>query len=133
LSRVQGSHPIDQGCRALPDAVGDLGVSAWIKQVGCTHVDGTKMLPFPMGRYFMAWPRRPCARGIESDSAGAADGGRPAVNLVSRLEGLCRQLDKAVLVSGTLAAETEVPLVPLGTHALRGIASPCTVFTVPEN
>jgi adenylate cyclase len=57
----------------------------------------------------------------------------PAVNLVSRLEGLCRTLDKAVLVSGTLAAETRVLLMPLGTHALRGIASPCAVFTVPEN
>jgi adenylate cyclase len=56
----------------------------------------------------------------------------PAVNLVSRLEGLCRSLDKAVLVSGTLAAETGIPLIPLGTHSLRGIASPCSVFTVPE-
>jgi hypothetical protein len=26
-----------------------------------------------------------------------------------------------------------VPLIPLGTHALRGIAAPCAVFTVPEN
>src|SRR6202011_4315462 len=57
----------------------------------------------------------------------------PAVNLVSRLEGLCRPLDKAVLVSGTLAAETAVSLIPLGTHALRGIASPCAVFTIPED
>jgi class 3 adenylate cyclase len=56
----------------------------------------------------------------------------PAVNLVSRLEGLCKPLDKAVLVSGTLAAETSVSLIPLGTHALRGIVSPCAVFTVPE-
>ena len=30
----------------------------------------------------------------------------PAVNLVSRLEGLCRPLDRAVLVSGAVAAET---------------------------
>ena len=57
----------------------------------------------------------------------------PAVNLVSRLEGLCRPLDKTVLVSGTLAAEAGVKLIPLGTHALRGIASPCAVFTVPES
>ncbi len=57
----------------------------------------------------------------------------PAVNLVSRLEGLCRPLGKAVLVSGALAAETEAPLVALGTHGLRGIASPCAVFTLPEN
>jgi adenylate cyclase len=57
----------------------------------------------------------------------------PAVNLVSRLEGLCKPLRKTVLVSGALAAETETPLIALGTHALRGIASPCVVFTLPEN
>ncbi len=57
----------------------------------------------------------------------------PAVNLVSRLEGLCRPLAKTVLVSGALAAQTEMPLIPLGTHGLRGIASPCAVFTLPEN
>jgi len=55
-----------------------------------------------------------------------------AVNLVSRLSGLCRPLGKAVLVSGALAAEAEAPLAALGTHTLRGIASPCAVFTPPE-
>jgi len=57
----------------------------------------------------------------------------PAVNLVSRLEGLCRPLGKAILISGALAAETDMPLLPLGTHELRGIASPCAVYTLPEN
>jgi class 3 adenylate cyclase len=57
----------------------------------------------------------------------------PAVNLVSRLEGLCRPLGKTVLVSGALAAETETPLIAIGTHALRGIGSPCAVFTLPES
>jgi class 3 adenylate cyclase len=56
----------------------------------------------------------------------------PAVNLVSRLEGLCRPLGKTVLISGAFAAETSVPLIPLGEHALRGIASPCAVYTVRE-
>lgn len=56
----------------------------------------------------------------------------PAVNLVSRLEGLCRPLGHPVLISGTLAAETATPLVRLGEHALRGIAAPCVVFTLPE-
>jgi adenylate cyclase len=55
----------------------------------------------------------------------------PAVNLVSRLEGLCRPLERAVLISGAVAAETETPLVSLGTHPLRGIAAPCAVFTLP--
>jgi adenylate cyclase len=57
----------------------------------------------------------------------------PAVNLVSRLEGLCRPLGRTVLISDAVAAETNAILVPLGTHALRGIASPCAVYTVPDD
>ncbi len=56
----------------------------------------------------------------------------PAVNLVSRLEGLCRPLGKWVLISGAVAAETTIPLAPLGQHVLRGIAAPCRVFTLPD-
>src|SRR5439155_1747257 len=56
----------------------------------------------------------------------------PAVNLVSRLEGLCRPLGRSVLISGAVAAETAAPLVPLGDYALRGIAAPCAVFTLPD-
>jgi adenylate cyclase len=57
----------------------------------------------------------------------------PAVNLVSRLEGLCKPLGKSVLVSGALAAETDAPFVSLGAHELRGIASSCEVFTLRED
>jgi class 3 adenylate cyclase len=57
----------------------------------------------------------------------------PAVNLVSRLEGLCRPLGHAVLISGAVVAETAMPLVPLGSHKLRGIAEPCAVFTVADS
>lgn len=57
----------------------------------------------------------------------------PAVNLASRLEGLCKPLDQTVLVSGALAAETDIPLVALGPHPLRGIAAPCEVFALPES
>jgi adenylate cyclase len=56
----------------------------------------------------------------------------PAVNLVSRLEGLCRPLDRTVLISGAVAAEISAPLIALGTHALRGIASPCAVYTLAQ-
>jgi adenylate cyclase len=56
----------------------------------------------------------------------------PAVNLVSRLEGLCRPLGRSLLISGAVAAETTTPLVPLGEHALRGIAKPCAVFTLAD-
>jgi hypothetical protein len=34
-----------------------------------------------------------------------------------------------VLISGAVAAETSAALIPLGTHALRGIASACAVYT----
>jgi adenylate cyclase len=56
----------------------------------------------------------------------------PAVNLVSRLEGLCKPLGRPVLISGAVADETKTTLVPLGEHALRGIGSPCAVFTLPD-
>jgi adenylate cyclase len=56
----------------------------------------------------------------------------PAVNLVSRLEGLCRPLGRSVLISGAVAAHSATPLLPLGEHLLRGIAAPCTVFTLPD-
>jgi class 3 adenylate cyclase len=54
------------------------------------------------------------------------------VNLVSRLEGLCRPLGRPVLISGAFAAEIATPLLPLGEHALRGIPAPCTVFALPD-
>jgi len=56
----------------------------------------------------------------------------PAVNLVSRLEGLCRPLGRSALISGAIAAATTIPLMPLGEHVLRGIATPCSVFTLAE-
>jgi adenylate cyclase len=56
----------------------------------------------------------------------------PAVNLVSRLEGLCRPLGRTVLISGAVAAETTATLVPLGNHALRGIEAACSVYTLAD-
>jgi class 3 adenylate cyclase len=37
------------------------------------------------------------------------------------------------LISGALATETTAKLIPLGTHTLRGIATPCAVYTVPDD
>jgi adenylate cyclase len=104
-------------------------------RAGMAHLDearrGQGLQPLPFGAALhlgeILWGNIGAADRLDFTAIG------PAVNLVSRLEGLCRPLDKAVLVSGTFAAETGVPLIPLGTHALRGIALPCAVFTVPEN
>jgi len=103
-------------------------------RAGMAHLDETRRkqglppLPFGVALHVgqILWGNIGAADRLDFTAIG------PAVNLVSRLEGLCRPLDKAVLVSGAFAAETGAPLIPLGTHALRGIASPCAVFTVPE-
>jgi adenylate cyclase len=103
-------------------------------RVGMTHLDkerhrhGLPPLPFGAALHLgeMLWGNIGAADRLDFTAIG------PAVNLVSRLEGLCRPLGKTVLVSGALAAETQTPLIALGTHELRGIASPCAVFTLPD-
>ena len=90
--------------------------------------DGLDPLPFGVALHLgqVLWGNIGAADRLDFTAIG------PAVNLVSRLEGLCRPLDRAVLISGAFAAETTAPLIPLGEHALRGIAAPCAVFTVAE-
>ena len=57
----------------------------------------------------------------------------PAVNLTSRLEGLCRALGLDLLVSDTFAGMCAcADYRSLGTHNLPGISRPIEVFTVPE-
>jgi adenylate cyclase len=104
-------------------------------RTGMAHLDearcreGLPPLPFGAALHLgeMLWGNIGAADRLDFTAIG------PAVNLVSRLEGLCKPLNKSVLVSGTLAAETAMSLIPLGMHELRGIASPCAVFTVPES
>jgi class 3 adenylate cyclase len=99
---------------------------------GMAHLDaergreGLAPLPFGVALHLgeVLWGNIGAADRLDFTAIG------PAVNLVSRLEGLCRPLDRPVLISGAFAAETAAPLIPLGEHALRGIAAPCAVFTV---
>src|SRR6185437_12365260 len=93
------------------------------------QAQGLPPLPFGAALHIgeMLWGNIGAADRLDFTAIGSA------VNLVSRLEGLCRPLEKTVLVSGAFAAQTQAPLIPLGTHVLRGIAAPCAVFTLPEN
>jgi class 3 adenylate cyclase len=103
-------------------------------RAGMAHLDaarqaqGLPALPFGAALHLgeMLWGNIGAVDRLDFTAIG------PAVNLVSRLEGLCRPLGRSVLISGALAAETATPLVPLGEHMLRGIATPCTVFTLPD-
>jgi adenylate cyclase len=56
----------------------------------------------------------------------------PAVNLTSRIEGLCRRLGCPVLISEVLSKQCDESLAPVGQHSMRGIKEPVTLFTVPE-
>jgi adenylate cyclase len=97
-------------------------------RAGMVHLDALPPLPFGVALHLgeMLWGNIGAAGRLAFTAIG------PAVNLVSRLEGLCRPLGRSVLISGAVAAETITPLVPLGEHALRGVAAPCTVFTLPD-
>ena len=104
-------------------------------RAGMAHLDATRRarglppLPFGVALHLgeILWGNIGAADRLDFTAIG------PAVNLVSRLEGLCRPLERVVLVSGAVAAETDMPVIFLGTHPLRGIATPCAVFTVPED
>ncbi|MGE4250932.1 MAG: adenylate/guanylate cyclase domain-containing protein [Parvibaculaceae bacterium] len=90
---------------------------------------GLPPLPFGMAVHMgdMLWGNIGTADRLDFTAIG------PAVNLVVRLEGLCKPLGHNVLVSDAVAAETATALSPLGPHRLRGIAAPCTVFALPES
>jgi adenylate cyclase len=103
-------------------------------RAGMAHLDAARqaegLAPLPFGAALhlgeILWGNIGAADRLDFTAIG------PAVNLVSRLEGLCRPLGRSVLISGAVAAETTTPLVPLGEHRLRGIAHPCAVFTLPD-
>ena len=103
-------------------------------RAGMAHLDAARQAqglpPLPFGAALhlgeILWGNIGAADRLDFTAIG------PAVNLVSRLEGLCRPLGRPVLISGAVAAETTAPLVPLGEHLLRGIAAPCAVFTLPD-
>ena len=44
-----------------------------------------------------------------------------------------RPLDRLILISGAIEAETAATLIPPETHALCGIAAPCAVYALPDN
>ena len=122
-----GDRPAAAACDAALSA-------AAAARAGMAHLDqarsrdGLPPLPFGMALHLgeMLWGNIGTADRLDFTAIG------PAVNLVSRLEGLCRPLGRSLLVSGAVAAETTARLIPLGDHALRGIATPCAVFTPPD-
>jgi adenylate cyclase len=56
----------------------------------------------------------------------------PAVNLVTRLEGLAKQLSHSLLVTEDFRAAYDRNLVSVGTHSLRGVSLPVQAFTVDD-
>lgn len=54
-----------------------------------------------------------------------------AVNAASRVEGLCKETGRSLLITGPVAALTERALEPLGEHRLRGVAGPVALHALP--
>src|SRR5438445_12953054 len=117
-SRSQATDPRD-ACDAALRAVSSA-------QAGMAHLDGRRRgqglpsLDFGAALHLgeILWGNVGAADRLDFTAIGSA------VNLVSRLEGLCRPLGRTVLISGAVAAEATAKLVPLGTHPLRGIVAP---------
>ena len=55
-----------------------------------------------------------------------------AVNLVTRIEGLCKRLDRRVLTSREFAQSCARPLLSCGFQPVRGLKEPVEVFTLAE-
>jgi class 3 adenylate cyclase len=121
-------QPPSAACEAALSAVA-------AARAGMDHLDqardrqGLPPLPFGLALHLgdVFWGNIGTADRLDFTAIG------PAVNLVSRLEGLCKSLGRSVLISGAVASETRAALVPLGEHMLRGIAEPCAVYTLPED
>jgi adenylate cyclase len=56
----------------------------------------------------------------------------PAVNVASRIEGLCRELSLPVLISESVASRCGSPLHAVGSHSIRGSNKPIGLYTLPE-
>ena len=56
----------------------------------------------------------------------------PAVNLVSRIEGLCDRLNRTVLTSAAFAAACGARLTPVGWHPVKGLPNPVEVHGLKE-
>ncbi len=56
----------------------------------------------------------------------------PAVNLTARLESLTRLLNVRLIVSQTFKENSDISLVSLGDHALKGVSKSVEVFAPPE-
>ncbi|MGH7124023.1 MAG: adenylate/guanylate cyclase domain-containing protein [Stellaceae bacterium] len=53
-----------------------------------------------------------------------------AVNLVSRMQALCRRFEKAMLFSAEFVRQSAVPALSMGRHELPGVAEPQEVFAL---
>ena len=56
----------------------------------------------------------------------------PAANEVARIEALTKQLGRRVLASEAFAAYMPADWEPLGSHSLRGVATPVSVLALRD-
>ncbi len=54
----------------------------------------------------------------------------PAVNLTARIESMCRQLGRQLLLSSDFVSAGNIPATSLGAHSLKGVGSEQEIFAV---
>ena len=101
---------------------------AWIISTGRAAGQGLPPLPFGTALHLgdMLWGNIGTADRLDFTAIG------PAVNLVSRLEGLCKPLGRSGAGVGRLRCGSDGAADPVGEHTLRGIAAPCAVYALAE-
>jgi len=52
----------------------------------------------------------------------------PAVNLTARIESLCRQLGRQILLSSDFVSQSGIKAQSLGTFALKGVGAEQEIF-----
>ena len=110
-------------------------------RAGMAHLDAARQAqglpPLPFGAALhlgeMLWGNVGAADRLDFTAIG------PAVNLVSRLEGLCRPLGRTVLISGAVAAETDDATGAARTNTRCAASprpapsSPCRILKAPDH
>ncbi len=90
--------------------------------------DGLPLLPFGVGLHLGAvvYGNIGAPDRLDFTAIGAA------VNVASRIEGMCRPLSYPVLISADVANQCTAHLVAVGRHSLRSTPRAVELFTLPE-
>ncbi len=133
--------PLDPAC-AQPAADGEAEVPACARALAAARDAIARMSAYNMERHTQGEPPLRFGIGLHIGNVTYGNIGveerleftviGPAANEAARLEGMCKTLDRPLVISAELARWVREPLVSLGVHVLRGVREPQEVLTLAE-